>query len=144
MKYLPHVLAITLFTGLLSSQAETRLPPIKDEGKDVSGVYLLNGIDGGSEYSGSVVITRVKNAYIFQYSTVTETEKGMSFSAMQGIGVLKGNSISVGWGVGEKVTGATHYTIEGKNLSGTWTMLPGDGNLKEEQLTFLTRGGKTN
>lgn len=126
-----------ILTALLLPAMTPDVPPaIKAAGPDLSGVYRIYGMDGATPYRGTATVWKSGDAYIVDYSTCSQGEKGPVFSNMRGAGVYQKGVLSVGWG-GEKMQGATSYAVEGKELHGRWIMVPSNGAARTEQLTLL-------
>ena len=72
----------------------------------------------GSRYGGTVVISKSGNSYQLNWLLA---DSGEQYS---GVGILRDNILSVGWGSGNSV-GVVSYKVEGDTLNGTWTIAPG-------------------
>lgn len=87
--------------------------PTKD---DLSGIWQLAGDDGGSAYHG-VLMVQQEDDGTYKVAACTLS------SSARGIGMRKGDILSVAWyqknGDGIAV-GLTVYTIKGKSLEGEW------------------------
>lgn len=120
--------AMAAFT-FAPTPAETS-PPAKDEPSaavgDLDGIYSCRGKQGDKTYSASATIRKVGDVYLFEWSLHA-----------RGIGVRKGDTISVGW-TNETGQGVTVYKIApGPMLTGSWASIPGNGRTNAESLRFL-------
>ena len=106
------------------------------EAPKLVGTYSCIGdtSDGEGEYTGYVKITAHGDAYKVQW-TVSE----ISF---EGIGIVVGQTLSVGWVTESGQQGIAVYKVpKGKQpLVGRWTGLDGDGKVANETLTKIKPG----
>ena len=102
---------------------------------DPSGAYRCDGISpDGQAYRAAVHIAKSGETYIVQWLT----PKGV---VNVGIGVISGNTLSVGY-VGT-TAGVVVYKLTGnKELTGEWTDLEASGQVYKETLTRLADGEK--
>ena len=104
-------------------------PRVIEDPKDLSGIYLCEGVTGDEKYKGIVGVQKIKSVYVLQYL--------VNVSAFTGIGMAKGNQLSVSWSAQANQRGLTIYTIGTDKLAGKWSAIPGSGELNDETLTFL-------
>lgn len=101
---------------------------------DPSGAYRCDGVSpDGKSYRAAVEIVRNGDTYIVKWLT----PRGI---VNVGVGFVSGNTLSVGY-VGA-TAGVVVYTLEGKQLTGTWTDIDAIGHVYKETLTRLADGEK--
>lgn len=102
---------------------------------DLTGIYSCHGSTGsGAEYTGSCIIYKFGEGYIFLWTTIIVSDKGIGSLTMKGTGMRKGDSISVAWG-NEKGNGINVYKVGEKNLVGEWLESSSIGKKQTETLT---------
>lgn len=102
---------------------------------DLSGYYLVEGVQGGKRYEGMTSLVRVRNVYVVNWTI----PGGQSFD---GVGLLTGKTFSVGWATKGGSKGVTVYELDGTTLKGRWGHLPSDGLTCKETLTLIRRRAK--
>ena len=105
------------------------LLPLAAFGGEIEGIYNCNGSNPGGQgsYEGTVTIIQTGEAYTITWNIGSQT--------YMGVGILEGNSFSVGYASGDKSWfGIVVYKVSGKTLTGTWTMYGGK-KLGKETLT---------
>jgi hypothetical protein len=101
---------------------------------DPSGAYRCDGVSpDGKAYRAAVQIVRNGDTYIVKWLT----PRGI---VNVGVGFVAGNTLSVGY-VGASA-GVVVYSLEGNQLTGTWTDIDADGHVYKETLTRLADGEK--
>lgn len=101
---------------------------------DPSGAYRCDGVSpDGKTYRAAVQIVRNGDTYIVKWLT----PRGI---VNVGVGFVTGDTLSVGY-VGASA-GVVVYTLQGKQLTGTWTDIEADGHVYKETLTKLADGEK--
>ena len=90
-------------------------PPAK---KDLSGIWQLSGQEGDDLYHGAILIEQLEDGSCKVATCTLDT-------MTRGVGIRKGNTLSVGWALQGKdriIVGITVYTIsaDGKSLDGEW------------------------
>lgn len=86
--------------------------------------------DGSGQYAGKVIIEGdTGGTYKFKWKLA-----GSNYS---GVGILNGDTVSVGYSGGGKDFGVVVYKIQdgGKTLAGSWIFYPGGTGLGKETLT---------
>lgn len=116
-------------TGLILAEYRRRPPPAA-EGLNLVGRYKSLSLQlDGSEHRADAVITRRGDSYVINYM------RGSAVTYV-GVGIRKGNVLSVCW-ANRGQAGISVYTIEeGPTLSGHYTELGGVGFLSREILSF--------
>lgn len=97
--------------------ASTTTPVTDKATSDITGGYTVKGTNmDGSRYEGKLTISPLKtdsgNVYTLKWDT------GNTF---EGIGILRGNMLSVGWG--SKTCTIVAYESNEKNLDGQWVTI---------------------
>ena len=95
----------------------------------LNGTYKITAATtptGGGSYSGTVDITPNGETYNVKWTL----EGGASYG---GVGMKRGNTLIVGWGVGEKSAGTVVYELKDGKLDGKWAQ-PGGPQLGTEVL----------
>lgn len=102
-----------------------------DDTPSLAGKYRCVGTNpGGTKYEGTVTITKKGETYLLTWSIGGGTH--------QGVGVVRKGLLCSSWATnagGRVITGIVVYEIKGTSLAGTWTMLPGTGEVLTETLT---------
>lgn len=111
--------------------------PADEKQPKIAGTYECEGVNpDGKAYKGKVEIK--KNGDVFNIAW--RLDAGDSY---EGVGALNGNILSVSWKAGNSA-GLVVYKVEkgdkGAKLIGKWTVVPSDGKLHNETLTFLKLG----
>lgn len=88
-------------------------------GKALNGTYEIVGTNAGnnSSYKGTLSIKKTGTVYSLTWK--------VGNTAYNGVGILDGNTLAVGWGFGNAF-GVVGYHINGNTAKGIWTM--GGGN----------------
>jgi hypothetical protein len=97
--------------------AEEVSRPVSDNARpaaDIEGSYAVSGTNtDGSAYEGSLTVSRTGDTYRFAWQTGEPYE---------GVGVVDGNHVAVGWGGAQ--CGGVIYRIAGDgSLSGRWALM---------------------
>jgi hypothetical protein len=84
-------------------------------GKALNGTYAITGTNAGnnSPYKGTLTIQKTGTTYKLTWKT-----GGTSYN---GVGILDGNTLAVGWGFGNAF-GVVGYYINGNAAQGIWAM----------------------
>ncbi len=97
---------------------------------DIEGVYLTSTELGGKFSHGAATVERRGDVYLFAWT-----------AGYKGIGFRIGDNVTVSWWSDQRdskdLRGNTAYKVEGRNLSGKWISIPGDGRIHRESLVFL-------
>lgn len=95
----------------------------------IEGTYDCKGKGaGGGEYKGTVAVMKNGDAYNITWTLGS----GETYT---GVGLLSGDTFSVGYASGDKSWyGVVVYTVKGKTLEGRWAM-GGSGAVSTETLT---------
>lgn len=88
-------------------------------GKALNGTYDILGTNAGSNspYRGSLTIKKTGTVYSLQWK--------VGSAIYNGVGILEGNTLAVGWGFGAAF-GVVRYHVNGGTAKGVWAM--GGGN----------------
>ena len=127
-----RMVAIALFLATVAYANPTEDEPKKDG--FLAGVYHLVGSENNKTYYGVLIVSHEDG------SDIINTVVVVGGSTSHGIGIIKGDSISLAW----KMTlpagsvGVTHYEIskDKKTLTGVW-VAPGAETPRREKATFL-------
>ncbi len=118
------------------AEAQDSATTASKEAPKLVGTYSCIGdtSDGEGEYTGYVKITAHGDAYKVQW-TVSDIK-------FEGIGIVVGQTLSVGWVNDGGQQGVAVYKVpKGKQtLVGRWTGLDGDGKVANETLTKIKPG----
>ncbi len=127
LSLLLFVLLIVFVAGIAPVKVQTPIDP--------SGAYRCDGVSpDGQSYRAAVEIVRNGDTFIVRWLT----PKGV---VNVGVGVLKGNTLSVGY-IGASA-GVVVYKVDGnKQLSGEWTDIDASGHVYTETLTRLGENEK--
>ncbi|MFN8353652.1 MAG: hypothetical protein U0Y10_04380 [Spirosomataceae bacterium] len=84
-------------------------------GKALNGTYDITGTNAGnnSPYKGTLTIQKTGSVYSLVWKT-----GNVSYN---GVGILDGNTLAVGWGFGAAF-GVVNYKINGNTAQGIWAM----------------------
>lgn len=114
------LLAVALTANAIDGHREnSEKVQAEDEAGDLGGIYSAYGTDGSQPYSGSVVVVKAGQGYLFLWTTVVYTENGVGTATNRGVGIRTGDTVSVSWSL-DKTTGVTQYAVKGKSLEGAW------------------------
>ena len=107
--------AVIVFAMAIAASSQ---PPVKAGKQDLSGIWQLAGQEGDDAYHGAILIEQQEDG---SCKVATCTLDSMT----RGIGIRKGNTLSVGWALQGKdriIVGVTVYTIsaDGKAMDGEW------------------------
>lgn len=88
-------------------------------GKALNGTYDISGTNAGSNspYRGLLTIKKTGTVYSLQWK--------VGSTMYNGVGILEGNTLAVGWGFGAAF-GVVGYHVKGSVAKGVWAM--GGGN----------------
>ncbi len=88
-------------------------------GKALNGTYNITGTNegNGSPYKGTLTIKKMGSVYALSWK--------VGATSYNGVGILDGNTLAVGWGFGAAF-GVVSYHISGNTAKGLWAM--GGGN----------------
>lgn len=114
-----------------------KLPPPTPDAANLCGVYVVVPRPGDGT-RGTATISKAGDLYYVQWARISETDKGVSVTTMQGVGIRSGDALAVSWREGN-VQGVTLYRVDGKRLVGRWVASPGDGEAQSETLQWLGR-----
>jgi uncharacterized protein (TIGR03067 family) len=119
-------------SGLFLAVYKRLIPP--GEELDITGKYRSESIQfNGEKQTADVEISRLGDSYLLRW------KKGI-FDAYVGIGLRKGNVLSVCWGNQGQVGICSYQIDKGPRLVGEWTVLGGVGLVQRETFTVRKKG----
>jgi len=110
---------------------------IQDKPQDLTGIWQVAGEDGDKAYHGVLLIRQEDDGtYNVRVSTIGSTTRG--------VGICKGNILSVGWAqaIGDShIVGVTVYEIskDGKSLDGEWRQIGENNAPRKERAKWLAK-----
>jgi uncharacterized protein (TIGR03067 family) len=124
----PKAFKTTANSGLVLAVYRRARPLVQDE-PDITGSYLCEGVLlDGNKYKAKVEIQKLGDAYMVRWT------RGIA-EAHIGVGIRKGNLLSVCFAAGRGGAGIVVYQIDkGPRLVGEWTDLGGIGIVQSETL----------
>jgi hypothetical protein len=123
---------------------------------DLAGVYRYKSSDSrGNTFTGVVMIRPYGKAYTVVYLVYADAESDGIPEPVAGVGVRTGDTLSVGWSLRSAkgmAVGTSLYRVtiagpgdgectRGVHLQGRWTVLPGDGEVRREELRRIAAAG---
>ena len=142
---------LTLLAGPLLPGGEGVRSPEKPLAEKPAGDDPLEGLWSvagrtqgieGSEYTGTVQITRMGDGYALLIAAVVPAADGFNWAQVTGVGLRHGNVLAVSYKMGDRA-GLSLWQIgkDGQSMSGRWTQFPGD-RAGIESLKFLGKAAK--